>query len=201
MQRIGFLFFFFTVIPIFPLCPLPPSSPPLPQTVPHHCSCRWVMCIGSLATSFPILYFTSPWLFCNYLIVLLKNTLFIYFQREGKREREGNINVWLPFTCPPPPTGDLAWNPGMCPDQELNWRAFDSKSGTQSTVPHQPGPECTSYSPHLFTHSPTCPSHLTLMKTFSVSMIMSLFYLFAQFVFKIQLLIDMYLLSFYCSQF
>ena len=29
-------------------------------------------CIGSLATPFPILYFISPWLFYNYLFVLLK---------------------------------------------------------------------------------------------------------------------------------
>ena len=38
-----------------------------------------------------------------------------------------------------PPTGDLACNPGMCPDWELNWRPFNSQSGTQSTEPHQPG--------------------------------------------------------------
>ena len=38
---------------------------------------------------------------------------------EGReKERERNINMWLPFTWPP--TGDLAHNPGMCPDWELN---------------------------------------------------------------------------------
>ena len=35
------------------------------------CSCPWVMWISSLAAPFPILYFTSPWLFCNYLFVFL----------------------------------------------------------------------------------------------------------------------------------
>ena len=39
-----------------------------------------------------------------------------------------------------PPTGDLAHNPGMCPDLELNWRPFGLQTGTQSTEPHQPGP-------------------------------------------------------------
>ena len=29
------------------------------------------MCVNSLATPFPLLYFTSPWLFYNYLLVLL----------------------------------------------------------------------------------------------------------------------------------
>ena len=38
-----------------------------------------------------------------------------------------------------PPTGDLACNPGMCPDWELNQRPFGSQAGTQSTEPHQPG--------------------------------------------------------------
>ena len=38
---------------------------------PHHCSCPWVMSITSLATLFPILYFTSPWLLYNYLLILL----------------------------------------------------------------------------------------------------------------------------------
>ena len=37
-----------------------------------------------------------------------------------------------------PPTGELAHNPGMCPDQELNQRPFNLQAGTQSTEPHQP---------------------------------------------------------------
>ena len=46
----------------------------------------------------------------------LKKEDFIYLfleRREGReKERERNINVWLPL--------DLACNPGMFPDQELN---------------------------------------------------------------------------------
>ena len=37
------------------------------------------------------------------------------------------------------PTGDLAHNPGMCPDWELNQRPFGSQASAQSTEPHQPG--------------------------------------------------------------
>ena len=37
------------------------------------------------------------------------------------------------------PTGDLAHNPGMCPDWELNQRPFGSHAVAQSTEPHQPG--------------------------------------------------------------
>ena len=54
-----------------PRCPLPLSTPYSLRQFPHHCSWPWVMCISYLATPFPIRYFTSPWLFCNYLFVLL----------------------------------------------------------------------------------------------------------------------------------
>ena len=56
---------------VFPLLAPLHQNPPLHQAVPHPCSCPRVMCVRSLATPFPILYFTSPWLFCNYLFVLL----------------------------------------------------------------------------------------------------------------------------------
>ena len=41
-----------------------------------------------------------------------------------------------------PPTGDLACNPGMCPDWESNRRPFGLQAGAQSTEPHQPGFPC-----------------------------------------------------------
>ena len=70
---------------------------------------------------------------------IFKNMFFIYFQREGKGwgKRERHINVWLPLIHPP--TGDLAPNPGMCPDWESNQRPFGVQAGTQATGLHQPG--------------------------------------------------------------
>ena len=38
------------------------------------------------------------------------------------------------------PTGDLACNPGLCPDWESNQEPFYMQAGTQATEPHQPGP-------------------------------------------------------------
>ena len=55
----------------FLLCPPPPSTPYSLRQSSLLCSGPWVMGISSSATPFPILYFTSPWLFCNYLFVLL----------------------------------------------------------------------------------------------------------------------------------
>ena len=37
--------------------------------------------------------------------------------------------------------GDLACNPGKCPDWELNRQPFGSQASPQSTEPHQPGQE------------------------------------------------------------
>ena len=38
-----------------------------------------------------------------------------------------------------PHTGDLAHNPGMCPDWELNRPPFGLQAGIQFTEPYQPG--------------------------------------------------------------
>ena len=38
-----------------------------------------------------------------------------------------------------PPTGDLAGNPGRCPDWERNQQPFGLQAHAQSTEPHQPG--------------------------------------------------------------
>ena len=54
-----------------------------------------------------------------------------------EKERERNINMWLPLMLLP--TEDLACNPGMCSDWELNRQPFGSQASTQSTEPHQPG--------------------------------------------------------------
>ena len=57
-------------------------------------------------------------------------------RREKERERnmmcERNSDQ-LPLM---PPNGDLACNPGMCPDWESNQQLFDSQADAQSTKPH-----------------------------------------------------------------
>ena len=56
-----------------------------------------------------------------------------------------------------PPTGHLAYNPGMSPDWELNRWPFSSQAGTQSTEPHQPGQVYFILNPH---HTSPEPWHL-----------------------------------------
>ena len=45
----------------------------------------------------------------------------------------------LPLICLQ--LGNLARNPGMCPDWESNWRPFNFQASTQSTEPYQPVPK------------------------------------------------------------
>ena len=55
----------------FLLCLPLPRTPNSPWHSPHLCLYPSVTHISSLATPFPTLYFTSPWLFHNYLFVPL----------------------------------------------------------------------------------------------------------------------------------
>ena len=54
--------------------------------------------------------------------------------RGGEREGEKHQCVVAPRV---PPTGDLAYNPSMCPDWESNQGPFDLQAGIQSTEPQQ----------------------------------------------------------------
>ncbi|KAF6125171.1 hypothetical protein HJG60_009696 [Phyllostomus discolor] len=65
------------------------------------------------------------------------NILFTYFQGEGKGERREKHPCVVASLMPS--TGDLAHNPGMCPDWDSNQQTFGSQTGAQSTEPHQPG--------------------------------------------------------------
>ena len=70
--KLYFIDYAFTVVPI--ILPLPPAPSRTPHSLRqfwHLCLCPWVMHLSSLAAPFLILYCTSPWLFCNYLFVLL----------------------------------------------------------------------------------------------------------------------------------
>ena len=65
--------------------------------------------------------------------------LFIFRERGREREREVEKHLCV-VASRVSPTGDLALNPGMCPDWELNQQHFDLQAGTQSTEPHEPEP-------------------------------------------------------------
>ena len=64
--------------------------------------------------------------------------LFIFRQRGREGEREGEKHPCVLASCTPL-TGDLACNPGTCPDWELNRWPFGLQAHTQSTEPHHPG--------------------------------------------------------------
>ena len=66
----------------------------------------------------------------------------IYFNfrqmgREGEREGERNINVWLPLMHPL--LGTWPTTQACALDWELNQQPLGSQASTQSTEPQQPG--------------------------------------------------------------
>ena len=69
-----------------------------------------------------------------------KDFIYLFLQRGREGEWEGEIHQCVVASWTPP-TGDLACNPGMCPDWESNQWPFGLQAGTQSTEPHQPGLE------------------------------------------------------------
>ena len=48
-----------------------------------------------------------------------KDFIYLFLERGKEREREGEKQCVVASHVPP--NGDLAGNPGMCPDWELNW--------------------------------------------------------------------------------
>ena len=71
-----------------------------------------------------------------HLFFFFKRSLFIFRRREG--EREGKKHQRVVASCAPP-SGDLARNPGTCPDLESSRPPFGLQSGIQSPEAHQPG--------------------------------------------------------------
>ena len=69
--------------------------------------------------------------------------MFIFRERGREEEREGEKHPRerdISISCLSHiPTGDLACNPGMCPDWELNQQPLSLQAGTQFTESHQPG--------------------------------------------------------------
>ena len=64
--------------------------------------------------------------------------LFIFTERGREGEREGEKRQCV-VVSHAPPTGELARNPGLCPDWESNRQCLGSQANAQSTEPHQPG--------------------------------------------------------------
>ena len=58
-----------------------------------------------------------------YLFIFLRFYLFIFRERGREGEREGEKHQCRAASHLAP-TGDLAWNPGICPDWELNQQPF-----------------------------------------------------------------------------
>ena len=63
------------------------------------------------------------------------NFIYIFLERGRGLGRETSVYGCLSHG----PIGDLACNPGKCPNWESNQGPFGSQADTQSTEPHEPG--------------------------------------------------------------
>ena len=84
----------------------------------------------------PILF--SSWISTWYTVdahqIFFSKILFIYSLEKG-REGEGKKHQCV-VACHTPPTEDLACNPSMCPDWELNWRPFCLQASSTQPLSH-----------------------------------------------------------------
>ena len=76
----------------------------------------------------------SP-LICFFLFFSF-STFYLFRERGKEGERRKH---WCVVASHTSPAGDLACNPGVCPDWDSNQRPFGPQASTQSTEPHQPG--------------------------------------------------------------
>ena len=83
-----------------------------------------------------------------------KYFIYLFLKSVRKGEREGKKHQCV-AASQGPPTGDLACNPGMCPDWDLNPWPFGLLTGAQFTEPHQPGPYIWIFK-QLFPHLRMC---------------------------------------------
>ena len=70
---------------------------------------------------------------------LLKKFIYFIFRERGREGQRAGEKHQCAVATGAPPTGDLAHNPGVCPDWESNRRHSGFQAGTQCTEPHQPG--------------------------------------------------------------
>ena len=103
-----YLFIYFNLNDIYCLCyhscskfpPVPPSTQAYTHSLrqsPRCCPHPWVIHTCSLATIFPMLSFTSPWLFCNNQFVLLN--FFTFFAPPLHSLLSGNhLNVCIYYS-------------------------------------------------------------------------------------------------------
>ena len=72
----------------------------------------------------------------SFSFFFLRLYLFTFRERRREGEKHQCVRDTLIGCLSGTPTGDLACNPGMCPDWEWNQRPFGSQAGTQSTELH-----------------------------------------------------------------
>ena len=83
-----------------PLYCLPSTVPSTTLSFPHLTSCSWVIHINSLASPFPILFWTSPCLFCTYHLCFLFSVPFPPFSPLPLHADNAPCNLYFCESAP-----------------------------------------------------------------------------------------------------
>ena len=73
------------------------------------------------------------------ILIIFKRLYLVIFRERGREKERDRKKHQCVVVSHAAPTGDLAHNPGMCPDWESNQRPFSSQACAQSTELHWPG--------------------------------------------------------------
>ena len=84
------------------------------------CSCDTAISASIVTWLIPLCVCVS--VFFSFCFIFIFKIFYLFIFRQ--RGREGKKHKWVAFHTPP--TGDLACNPGVCPDRESNWWPFSS---------------------------------------------------------------------------
>ena len=111
-----------------------------------------------------------------FFFFFFKFNLLIFRERGREGEREGEKHQCVVASCMSS-TGDLACNPGMCPEWESHQRPFGLQASTQCTEPHQPGLVITSpiIKVWLWTYSLNTWNNVTCRVSFPILLLLIYF--------------------------
>ena len=84
---------------------------------------------------------TFFYVYLRVFLILFLNFIYLFLERGKGREKERERETSMCACLSPGPHWDLAQNPGMYPDWELNQQPFGLQARAQSSDINQPGPK------------------------------------------------------------
>ena len=75
--------------------------------------------------------------FCVFILSLKKYFIYLFLEKGREKDRERNVNVWLPLMCPQ--LGTWPATQACALTEKYNQQPFGLQAGALSIEPQQPG--------------------------------------------------------------